>query len=231
MTNGGETQIERKDDRLAAAIAFIRRGIRADGSNAGCLESGSGKGAGADCEALQWRLLETWALGSGLVLGPGVPGPERLGGMEVDVRFDAGLALWWKFTNPGFAGFTVRWFNADDPRMVLASPLEYLERLVLGNEIFDIGAELRGIWWDPSGAGWRIVTTQPDAIGSPASHEQILSWMEELGWRLMPFADVGRFGALSFIKDDVALWDVHPANVVLLEDGTLMPVDIILTRR
>ena len=215
---------------LAQAIAHLRRGLCSDGSDAGSGARIGGSSSDPRGESFQWKALESWASDHGLLLPSSFPGPERMRGMEVDVRFDPADSLWWKYTNPGFAGFTVEWHPGEQPTLMMAAPLQYLERLELTNELFAMGIELRGLWPAPEGGDWRTVTTQPDAVGAAATHEDILHGMEAAGWELLPHADVGRRGALSFRQGSVALWDAHPANIVITNDGTLVPIDVILTR-
>lgn len=164
-----------------------------------------------------------------MILSAGFLPPDRPGGAEHDVRYDAVTGRWWKYTSPGFAGLTVDWDGAEDARLRLALPLEYFSRLILQNRIFSDDIRFEGLWMDVGGGGWRIVTSQPDVAGEPANLEQIDRSLRQIGFFPLPIAGVGRSGALAFRLAEVALWDAHPANFFIAANDLVVPIDLILT--
>ena len=109
-------------------------------------------------------------------------------------------------------------------------PLEYLEPLRLQNEIFLDQVTFVGVGghrYQPT-----IITRQPDVPGEPADRSEIIRLMtQELGFEILParFA-VGYQGSLAFIREDVAVFDLRPANVVKTPDGLIIPIDSIPVR-
>ncbi len=53
--------------------------------------------------------------------------------------------------------------------------------------------------------------------------------MERLDYELLPLADIGRARSLAFLKGGIAIWDAHPANVVMTASSELLPIDVIVT--
>lgn len=182
----------------------------------------------------EWGELRAYAQKSGLTLPAGWPGPEKEGGREHDVRYDAATGSWWKYTKRNGAGYTVDWTGRlqDRSSLLPALPGEYLERLRAQNDLFSDDIRLEGLWPDGS-ANWRIVTSQPDVPGRAASPEEIQSALEEMGWRLLPYWDIGYEGARAYAREEagrvVAMWDVYPRNFIKTESGLIVPIDVILT--
>lgn len=111
-----------------------------------------------------------------------------------------------------------------------ALPLEYLERLMLQNEIFADTVSFVGV------AGTRkeprIVTRQPHLTGEGASREEVVSLMvDELGFQPLPDRySVGYADSIAFLRDDRAVFDLRPANVVRTPEGLIAPIDAIAAR-
>lgn len=162
-----------------------------------------------------------------MILPRDFPLPERDGGREHDVRYDPETGLWWKYTKPNMAGYTVSW-DAGVPFMHNAQPLEYLERMLLQNEIFGDDVRLAGIW-NPAGHDWRIITTQPHVNGDAATLEELAKAFEAVGFQVLPWQGIGYAGSLAVRKDGIDVWDVHPANVLISKDGLPVPFDVMLT--
>lgn len=78
----------------------------------------------------------------------------------------------------------------------------------------------------------RIVTRQPHIAGEGATREEIISMMvKDLGFRLLPdWFSVGYADSLAFMRGDVAVFDLRPANVVRTPDGLIVPIDAIPVR-
>jgi hypothetical protein len=85
---------------------------------------------------------------------------------------------------------------------------------------------LIGLWHDQSGGGWRIVTSQPDIPGEPATRIQILDGM--MGYGFKPLAVSGVNRSPAFRNDQCIVWDAHPGNFVW-KDETLVPIDLIIS--
>jgi hypothetical protein len=151
------------------------------------------------------------------------------GGREHDLTYDPATASWLKFTKPSQAGYVVS-FECGSPALEPGLPLEYLERLLLQNEIFLDQVTFVGV----GGHRYRptIITRQPHVLGEPADRSEIIRLMtQELGFEVLParFA-VGYQDSLAFIRDAVAVFDLRPANVVKTPDGLIIPIDSIPVR-
>ena len=174
-----------------------------------------------------FRRLQSWAQESGCHYTSLHPLKE--GGREHDLTFDSASSSWLKFTKPSAAGYVLS-FDFGSPALRPALPLEYLERLALQNEIFADDVSFVGI----AGAkhDFRIVTRQSDIVGVAASESDIVSLMtEELGFALLPSKfSVGYAESLAFRREDVAVFDLRPANVVKTESGIIVPIDSIPVR-
>jgi hypothetical protein len=144
------------------------------------------------------------------------------------VRFDEASLIWWKYTKPHLAGYTVDFDSQGQPYLLNALPLQYLERLLLQNEVFGDAIEIAGLWHDA--AGQHIVSTQPHIRGRPATLNEIRSGMAELGFSELPWRGIGYEKAPAFHLDDICVWYAHPANMVLTAAGLLVPIDVIITK-
>ncbi len=155
--------------------------------------------------------------------------PLKEGGREHDLTFDPHTGTWLKFTKSSAAGYVVS-FDSGKPALEPALPLEYLGRLVLQNEVFADQVSFVGI----AGSRYspRIVTRQPDIVGDDASREEIIHLMTaELGFLLLPERfSVGYADSLAFVRGDVAVFDLRPANVVRTPEGLIVPIDSIPAR-
>lgn len=155
--------------------------------------------------------------------------PLKEGGREHDLTFIEEEACWLKFTKPAAAGYVVS-FEFGVPALEPALPLEYLARLILQNELFADSVTFVGV------AGTRqlprILTRQPHLLGEGASREEIVAMMvEDLGFRLLQGrCSVGYADSLAFVRDDVAVFDLRPANVVRTPEGVIVPIDAIPAR-
>jgi len=173
-----------------------------------------------------FRRLRAWAEGLG-VYYPDLQ-PEYIGGREHDIVLDEASSTWLKFTKPSAAAYQID-FDADAGRFAMRPglPLEYLERLLLLNDTF---GELTTFVGVGGGRGRpRIITRQVDVEGEPATVQEIVHLMVDvLGFSPLPqHLSVGYQSALAFIRDDVAVFDLRPANVVTTPDGIIVPIDAI----
>jgi hypothetical protein len=154
--------------------------------------------------------------------------PDLKGGVEHDVTFDDATGTVLKFTKPDKAAYAVN-FDLGTPKMASATPLDYLERLEIQNEIF--GDNLRFVGVATADDGRRIVTRQDVVTGRPARWEEIVRMMTDLGFtKLRHNHGVGYEDSYAFVRDDAAVFDMRPANVFVTEDGVIVPVDCIPVR-
>ncbi len=155
--------------------------------------------------------------------------PLKEGGREHDLTFIEQGVCWLKFTKPAAAGYLVS-FESGAPALEPSLPLEYLERLIFQNELFADTVSFVGVGGDRRQP--RIITRQPHLAGEAASREEIVSMMvDELGFRLLPERySVGYADSLAFLRDDVAVFDLRPANVVRTPEGLIAPIDAIPAR-
>jgi hypothetical protein len=173
----------------------------------------------------QWSAVQRWAAERQMILTD--TGPERPGGREHNVRFDSESKLWTKFTKLGLAGFMVDWNDNGTPYLRNALPEEYLSRMIWQNNLVGDEVEFAGLWREGSGA-WSLVITQPDVPGEPASKEEIEEGMQALGFVRMGWTGIGYEDSTSWRIGRMGVWDVHPANVVMGENGVIVPVDVII---
>ncbi len=174
-----------------------------------------------------FRRLVTWAGETGRFF-EGLR-PLKEGGREHDLSHDPLTGTWLKFTKPSAAGYVIS-FTSGTPALEPGLPLEYLERLALQNEIFEDQMTFVGI----AGERYRptMVTRQPDIPGDHARPSEIIHLMTtELGFSILPPCfSVGYANSLAFIRDDVAVFDLRPANVVRTAEGIIVPIDSIPVR-
>lgn len=190
--------------------------------------------SGPDGEIDEWsiydeslRRLVRWAEEAGCFF-EGLQ-PLKEGGREHDLTFDDEGAFWLKFTKPAMAGYVVS-FDSGAPALEPALALEYLERMILQNELFADSVSFVGVAGDRRQP--RIVTRQPHIAGEAATREEIVSMMvDELGFKPLPARfSVGYADSLAFFRDDVAVFDLRPANVVRTPEGLIAPIDAIPAR-
>lgn len=143
------------------------------------------------------------------------------------MRYDAATGLWWKYTKPNLAGYTVSWTDGT-PWLHNALPLDYLERMIRQNDLFGDDVQLVGVW-NSKAHDWSIVTTQPHVEGSKAMLDELERAFVETGFELLPWRGLGYAESLSVRKDGFDVWDIHPANVLLSDSGLPIPFDVMIT--
>lgn len=155
--------------------------------------------------------------------------PIKSGGREHDLSFVEDGSYWLKFTKPAQAGYVVT-FDRGVPGLLPAVPTDYLARLILQNQLFADHISFVGVGGERLNP--RIITRQAHLQGTAASHELITSMMvDQLGFQELPRSYyVGYAESLSFLRDDIAVFDLRPANVVHTDDGLVVPIDAIPTR-
>ena len=149
------------------------------------------------------------------------------GGQEHRVRDLSPFYL--KATYPSQYGFTVV-AGPVYPGLRQALPLEYLERLELGNAFFGDDWRLEAVGRE--GEKLVVFTSQTTVVGEAASPEEIIAFMERRRIALLNGVALGHAGALSFYRDldQLAVFDAHPANVLKDDEGVILPIDLILVK-
>jgi hypothetical protein len=103
-----------------------------------------------------------------------------------------------------------------------ASPMGYLARLMLQNEVFGDDIRLEGVWEARPGV-IRVVTSQPAIAGRSAEPEEIRTFFESSGFTLGRW----RRNAVWFRPDDDILCsDTHGGNILMTHDGMLVAIDV-----
>lgn len=139
-------------------------------------------------------------------------------GNEHQVWFQQESQSYLKATWPGFFGLLVIHRPHEEHK---ASPIAYLERWDLHNEIF--GDQVIFLGALETEAGLRLVIRQPAIAGEPATDEEIRSFFTDSGW--LPFVIEGN---LAFFDPErkIVISDTHRGNIILMEDGLLAPIDL-----
>ena len=139
-------------------------------------------------------------------------------GNEHQVWFRQESNTYLKVTWPDFFGMLVAYRSDEDPR---ASPIGYLERWQLHNDIFGDGVQFLGVLEDAGKL--RMVITQPAIEGVPATLDQIDDFFRHSGWRKFSIAgDIAYFDP----NRNVVISDTHRGNIILMADGLLAPIDL-----
>lgn len=102
-----------------------------------------------------------------------------------------------------------------------ASPIAYLERWHLHNELF--GDNVRFLGALKQDDRLRLVIQQRAIEGEPATLEQIHDFFTSNGWkRFTANGEVAYFD----LERHVAISDTHRGNIILMDDGLLAPIDL-----
>jgi hypothetical protein len=123
-----------------------------------------------------------------------------------------------KATWPDFFGLLVIHRQTEEHR---ASPIAYLERWQLHNEVFGDDVAFLGVI--STDQGLRLLIRQTAIEGEPATLDQIQDFFTSSGWK--PFM-VG--GNLAFFdpQREIVISDTHRGNIILMPDGLLAPIDL-----
>jgi len=205
-------------DLVRAALGNLR-GIQAPG----------GGTSGPPALTRQTAGLREWAESLGLLLNVGdfIPRLER-GGQEHDWFQDGERVI--KVTRDGVFGLSpgielaLVSSSQDARRFHLweATPLEYLERLDLHNQLVPDINRLEGILSQPDG-DLAIVTSQPRFDIVPVTEAEIDAWFAAQGFRKVTRSAYYRE------EDNLGVFDAHDKNVIRAGD-TLVPFDVIPCR-
>ncbi len=139
-------------------------------------------------------------------------------GNEHQVWFQADSETYLKATWPGFFGLLVIHRPHEEHK---ASPIDYLERWHLHNEVFGDQVSFLGALLSDSGL--RLLIRQPAIAGTPATDEEIRRFFTDSGWR--PFVIEGN---VAFFDPErhLVISDTHRGNIILMADGLLAPIDL-----
>jgi hypothetical protein len=205
-------------DLVRAALDHLR-GVQASG----------GEASGPPSLARQKTHLREWAEGLGLLLNAEdiVPRLER-GGQEHDWFQDGDRVV--KVTRDGVFGLSpgielALVSSSGDARcfhLWEATPLEYLERLDLHNQLVPDLNHLEGIFTQGDG-DLAVVTSQPRFDIVPVSEAEIDDWFAAQGFRKVTSSAYYRE------EDNLGVFDAHDKNVVRAGD-TFVPFDVIPCR-
>ncbi len=139
-------------------------------------------------------------------------------GNEHQVWFDCASNSYLKATWPDFFGMRVVHRHDEDPK---ASPVAYLERWRLHNELFGDRVEFLGVL--ETDGRMRLLIRQPAITGVPATLEQIDTFFTANGWLRFTIG-----GEIAFFDPErnVVISDTHRGNIILMDDGLLAPIDL-----
>jgi hypothetical protein len=137
---------------------------------------------------------------------------------EHQVWFIQDLTWVMKVTWPDFFGLLVLYRPDEEER---ASPIAYLERWHLHNELFGDSVRFAGVLAE--GNHLRMVIEQPAVVGQPATLEQIREFFTSRGWQ--PFTVGGEMAYFDPARN-VVISDTHRANLIQMDDGLLAPIDL-----
>ena len=218
----GETSaLSRVDgaDLVITAFRHIGGGLPSDGA-----------ARGAPTLARQKESLREWARSVGLLLSPGnLPSKIVRGGQEHDLFHDEAADRYFKVTRDGIFGLSpgidlaLVSSDQDARRFHLweATPIEYLERLHLQNQLVPGLNRLEGIL--DQGDDLAVVTSQPRFDIVAVSQPEIDAWFTRLGFEKV--TECGYYRA----EDNLGIFDAHTQNLVRFQDD-LIPFDVIPCR-
>ena len=139
-------------------------------------------------------------------------------GNEHQVWYLPGTQAVLKATWPDFFGLLVIHRPNEENK---ASPIAYLERWDLHNDLF--GDEVRLLGVLATDSGLRMLIRQPAIAGQPATAEEIRQFFTASGW--LPFVIDGNTAFFDPLRR-VVISDTHRGNIILMPDGLLAPIDL-----
>lgn len=143
-------------------------------------------------------------------------------GNEHQVWFQPETDTYLKVTWPDFFGLLVI-YRPDEEEQ--ASPIAYLERWHLHNELFGDTVRLVGVLEEDGRL--RLIIQQQAIAGEPATLEQIHDFFTGNGWRRF---SVGGEVAYFDPERQVVISDTHRGNLILMYDRLLAPIDLRVQR-
>jgi len=139
-------------------------------------------------------------------------------GNEHQVWYLADANAFLKATWPDFFGLLVVHRPHEEQK---ASPIAYLERWSLHNDLF--GDDVRFLGALATDSGLRLLIQQPAISGTPATDEEIQRFFTTSGWLRFIIE-----GNVAYFDPDrrVVISDTHRGNIILMDDGLLAPIDL-----
>lgn len=128
-------------------------------------------------------------------------------------------------------GFVPDWDGNDDLVLRPASPSEYLLRCGLANVVFGDDIQLMCIAQDQVGSSNvpSIVTSQPFIVGRPAETQEIVAYLEQLGFQSIR-SRIHQASGLHDVwyrpDDQVMLCDAVAGNFVCTAEGIVAAIDL-----
>jgi hypothetical protein len=109
--------------------------------------------------------------------------------------------------------------------MFPATPLQYLERWSVGNNLFGDDAEFVGLSADRS----RLIMSQRDVAGdAPTWDELDAAFAVQFDLRrLFPSRLLGAYESRAYFSGRIGVFDVRPLNCVRTSSGLVVPIDVI----
>jgi hypothetical protein len=217
-----ESDREAAPDQGAVGPDFVRAAL----NHLRGIPPAGGEASGTPTVARQKESLRQWAAGLGLLLDPETILPRLgRGGMEHDIVREGERVF--KVTRGGIFGLSpgieldLVSSDQDARRFHLweATPLEYLERIELHNELVPGLNVLEGILTQADG-DLAIVTSQPRFDIVPVTEAEIEAWFATQGFRKITQSAYYRE------EDNLGVFDAHDKNVVRAGE-LLVPFDVI----
>lgn len=191
---------------LRASLRTDRKALGASGGS-GIFAQVAGLGVWAETQG-RWLDPELWLR------------PAIAGGQEHELWFDESWQRYVKITHPGFYGQYPVPRPDGTPGLRPATPLEYLDRLALSNDLFADDWQVEGVLDHPAGA--RLVTSQPVVVGERPTDEQVDVYLRALEFERIPgksyFASLPR---------SLAVFDGHNGNFLRGRSGQIFAIDVI----
>ncbi len=222
QSRASETAAHRRadgPDLVRAALDHLRGSVSSDGT-----------ALGTPSGARQKEGLREWARSLGLLLSPSdLPAKVVRGGQEHDLFHDETTDRYFKVTRDGIFGLSpgielaLVSSNQDARRFHLweATPLEYLERLHLQNQLVPGLNHLEGVL--DQGDDLAVVTSQPRFDIVAVTQPEIDAWFAAHGFEKV--TECGYYRA----EDNLGIFDAHTKNLVRFQDD-LIPFDVIPCR-
>lgn len=204
-----------RSDFIHAALDLLRR-----------IQPGGRETPGSPSVARQKEVLREWAYRLGLLLDPEAIVPRLgRGGQEHDIYTEGDRVI--KVTRNGIFGFSPGMdlalvaMHEESRRFQLweATPLEYLERLDLHNQLVPDLNMLEGLFFQADG-DMAIVTSQPRFDIVPVNEQEIDDWFSAQGFKKITQSAYYR------AEDNLGVFDAHTKNVVRARE-LLVPFDVI----
>ncbi len=162
------------------------------------------------------------------------------GGQEHRVWYSCQQGRYFKATHAGRYG----WYAAMDYRfnkrtqedepyigMGDATPCQYLDRLLVQNDVFSDDITLEGMWIETEGLA--ILTSQRFISGKPATPAEILEVMHTLGYERIPGLPANSEDCFSFYDraERIAAFDAHTGNFIKARSRSkVVPIDLVMVR-